>query len=158
MPCPGPDAVADLLAARDAGGRDEGVRGGRAEGGEQPLLADLHRQVVVLCLEAERARHPAAAGVELGDLRPRDALEQRDGRRRARERLLVAVAVEEDRAAGYRGVASQDQRTLVDRLDEQLLDQPRLRRDRLRALVARQQAEVLLAQRQQARRLAADDR
>ena len=49
-------------------------------------------------------------------------------------------------------------RAVVDRLDEQLLDQPRLVRDDLRARVVGQQGQVLLAQRQQARRLAADDR
>ena len=53
---------------------------------------------------------------------------------------------------------SSAQRAVVDRLDEQLLDEPRLVGDGLRARVAGQQAQVLLAQRQQARRLAADDR
>ena len=62
-------------------------------------------------------------------------------------------------SAGRRAASRpQRERAVVDRLDEQLLDQPRLRRDGLRARVAGQQRQVLLAQRQQARRLAADDR
>ena len=99
----------------------------------------------MLCLEAERAGHAAAAGVELDHLGARDALQQGDGRLRAGERLLVAVAVEEDalRPVPQRQVG----------VEQQLLDQPHARRD---AAVA-EQLHVLLAQRQQAGRLAAGD-
>ena len=74
------------------------------------------------------------------------------------ERLLVAVAVEDDRPARAPATPGRAERAVVDRLDEQLLDQPGLLRDGLRARVVREQLQVLLAQRQQARRLAADDR
>ena len=67
-------------------------------------------------------QQPASSSVDLG---ARDALEQRDRRRGARQRLLVAVAVEEDRAAGDVGVGAQRQRAVVDRLDQQLLHEPR---------------------------------
>ena len=43
---------------------------------------------------------------------------------------------------------SSSQRAVVDRLDEQLLDELGLRRDGLRARIAREQLQVLLAQRQ----------
>ena len=71
--------------------------------------------------------------------------EQRDGRGCARERLLVAVAVEEDalRPGPQRQVG----------VEQQLLDEPHARRD---AAVA-EQLHVLLAQGQQAARLAAGD-
>src|SRR3989441_1805885 len=84
----------DLLAARDAGRRDHGVRGCRLDGGDQAAIAERDRDVVVLALEAERARHPAAPGVDLLDPEARP-LEGRDRRGRAHERLLVAVTVQE---------------------------------------------------------------
>ena len=112
----------------------------------------------MLGLEAERAGHPAAAGVDLRDLRAGDAPQQRDRGGGARERLLVAVAVEDDRPAAHRRRGVQRQGAVVDRLDEQLLDELRLAGDRLRARVVREQLQVLLAQGQQARRLAAHDR
>src|SRR3954452_4564107 len=126
MPGALPNAVADLLAARYSGGRHQRARRRLPQRRKQPLLADLHREVVVLGLEAERARHAAAAGVELADLGARDALEQRHGGRGAGQRLLVAVAVEEDRAARDAGVRPQRERAVVDRLDQQLLYEPRL--------------------------------
>ena len=63
----------------------------------------------------------------------------------------MAVAVEQD---APRAEVAAAQRAVVDRLDQQLLDEPRARRD---AAVA-EQLHVLLAQRQQARRLDAGDR
>src|SRR4051812_32532362 len=107
MPGALPNAVADLLAARYAGGRYQ--RAGRrlAQRRKQTLLADLHREVVVLGLEAERARHAAAAGVELGHFGAGDALEQRNRGGGAGQRLLVAVAVEDDRPARDVGAGTQ---------------------------------------------------
>src|SRR5207245_4578770 len=84
----------DLLAARDAGRRDHGVRGCRLDGGDQAAIAERDRDVVVLALEAERARHPAAPGVDLLDPEARP-LEGRDRRGRAHERLLLAQTVQE---------------------------------------------------------------
>ncbi len=64
----------------------------------------------------------------------------------------MAVAVEEDRAPAHRRRGVERQRSAVERLDQQLLDKPRLAGDGLRARVVREEAQVLLAQRQQARR------
>ena len=86
MPGLAPGPVRDLLAARDAGRRDQRRGALGPDGREQPLLADPHRQLVVLLLEAERAGHPAAAGVQLDDLA--DAGEQLHRGARAGERLL----------------------------------------------------------------------
>src|SRR3954454_3456765 len=87
---PGP--VRDLLAARAARGGDQRLRGLLPDRREQAHPADAHTQLIVLGLKAERAGHATAAGVELDHLGTRDALQQRDRRRRPRERLLVAVA------------------------------------------------------------------
>src|SRR5437016_13360799 len=88
----------DLLAARDAGRRDHGVRGCRLDGGDQAAIAERDRDVVVLALEAERARHSAAPGIDL--LHPKACPpEGRDGRRRADERFLVAVPMQQRRPA-----------------------------------------------------------
>src|ERR1700730_17975814 len=86
--------VLDLLAAGDSRSDDRRVGGRGLYGRGQAPVAQRHRDVVVLLLEAEGARHAATAGAYLADLvsRPR---ERRHRRRRADERLLVAVAVEE---------------------------------------------------------------
>ena len=94
--------VRDLLAARHARGGDQRRRGLLPDRREQAHPADAHAQFVVLGLEAERAGHAAAAGVELFDLGAGDALQQRDRGRGARERLLVAVPVKEDPARAHR--------------------------------------------------------
>src|SRR5580700_7972848 len=88
--------VGYLLPAGDAGRRDDRVVRLRADGGEQAQLADAHRQLVMLRLEAERPGHSAAAGVDLDDLGARDAAQQRHGDSSPRERLLMAVPVEQD--------------------------------------------------------------
>src|SRR3989475_8052802 len=88
----------DLLAARDAGRRDHGVRGCCLDSGDQAAIAERDRDVVVLALEAERARHPAAPGIDL--FHPEAGPpEGRDRRGRADERFLVAVPVQERRPA-----------------------------------------------------------
>src|SRR5437870_8871773 len=87
----------DLLAARHPGGDDLGAGGRGGHGGRETPASEGDRDVVVLLLEAEGARHPAAAGIHLADLVPRP-LERGHGGRRAHERLLVAMAVEERRS------------------------------------------------------------
>src|SRR2546430_15310873 len=84
----------DLLAARDAGRRDHGVRGCRLDGGDQAAIAERDGDVVVLALEAERARHPAAPGIDLfhPEAGPPEGRDRRGG---ADERFLVAVPVPE---------------------------------------------------------------
>src|SRR5581483_10908541 len=51
----------DLLLTAEAVGDQQRVVAGGAGRGQELLLADLHRHVVVLGLEAERAGHAAAA-------------------------------------------------------------------------------------------------
>ena len=66
----------------------------RLHGRRQPPVAERDRDVVVLALEAERAGHAAAAGVDLAHLvaRPRQRVHRRRG---AHDGLLVAVAVQQ---------------------------------------------------------------
>jgi hypothetical protein len=82
----------DLLAAAVAVGDDEGVFGGRAHGGQQHPLAAPHRDLVLRGLEAERARHAAAAGVGRVDLEL-EPLQQRALAGGAEDGLVVAVLV-----------------------------------------------------------------
>ena len=124
---------------------------------EQAHPADAHRQFVVLGLEAERPRHAAAAGVELGDLGAGDALQQLDRRRGAGQRLLVAVAVEEDPRPATGEPASR--RSAPSSIASTSSSSTSACGRRPPAPAGRrEQLHVLLAQRQQARRLAADDR
>src|SRR5262245_20529538 len=89
-----PSQVLDLLAAGNTGRDDLGLGGRGLHRGRQPAITERDRDVVVLALEAERARHAAAARVDLLDLEPRPA-KRGDRRARPDERLLVAVAVQE---------------------------------------------------------------
>src|ERR1700730_10640818 len=125
MPGGSPGAVLYLLAAGNTGRRDDRVLGLRADGREQPELADAHGNLVVLRLEAEGAGHAAAPGVNLGDVGARDAAEQ--GRRggRARERLLVAVTVEQHAVAADGSLLRADEPAVSDGLHEQFLGQSR---------------------------------
>src|SRR5437879_11396435 len=68
-----PRQVLDLLPTGDAGRDDLGFRVGGLHGGRQATIAERDRDVVVLPLEAERARHAAAAGVDLLNLEARPA-------------------------------------------------------------------------------------
>src|SRR5882724_778785 len=145
--------VLDLLPARDAGRDDLGFRGGGLHGGRQASIAERDRDVVVLALEAERAGHAAAAGVDLLDLEARPA-ERRDRGRRADERLLMTVPMEQRLPA----VGAEGERESTGALaNEELLEQEGLPGDGAR-VVAAHQVHGLVAQRQQARGLEPDDR
>src|SRR4051812_41208718 len=87
--------MGDLQAAREAGGDDRDVGTGRAQGGEETLLADETRDLIVLGLVAERAGQAAAAGVEVDHLAPRDSTQQTEHRAHPDERALMAVALDE---------------------------------------------------------------
>jgi hypothetical protein len=89
----------DLLPARDPGRGDDRLLRLRSDGREEPQLADLHRQFVVLRLVTERTGHATAPGVQLDDLSAGDAAQQRDCRGGSSERLLVAVTVEQNAPA-----------------------------------------------------------
>ena len=135
--------VADLLAAGGAG-RDDVALGG-ADRREEDALAHAHGDVVVLALVAEQAGHAAAAAVERLHGRPRRELERADRRRRADERLLVAVRVQDHRAAGR-------QLRRVE-LEQRLLEQARRGGDALDARVTGQQPRVVVADGEDAARL-----
>src|SRR6516225_5389086 len=115
----------DLLAAGDAGRHDLGLRGGGLDRRRQPPVAERDRDVVVLALEAERAGHAAAARVDLLDLEARPA-ERRDRRRRADERFLVAVAVQQ-RLLALR--AKRELQTAATLANQKLFEEQRLFRN-----------------------------
>src|SRR5215470_15285304 len=94
MPGAAPRQVLDRLSARHPGRDDLGLRGHGLYRGRESTVAEPGRDLVVLPLEAERSRHPAAAGVHLGHLEPGPP-ERGHRRRRPDYRLLVTVAVEQ---------------------------------------------------------------
>jgi hypothetical protein len=112
----------------------------------------------VLGLVAERACHAAAPGVELHQLDPGDPAQQGDGGGGADLGLLVAVAVEDHAPPGEPRVLGEHEPAVVDRLAEQLLDLLDARSDALHVGVVPEHRQVLVAQSEQAGRLAADDR
>src|SRR3989454_2063660 len=107
----------------------------------------------MLALEADQARHAAAAGVHLLDLESRPA-EGSDRRRRANERLLVAVTVKQRLPTSGAERERQPARPLT---QEKLLKQNRLPGDGARVVRAHE-VHRLVAQRQKARGLEPDDR
>src|SRR5580765_4066168 len=143
----------NLLAARDPGRDDLGLRGGGLHRGRQPAVSERDRDVVVFALEAERAGHPAAARVDLLDLESRPA-ERRDGGRRADERLLVAVPVEQ-RLLAVRAERKLEATAAL--ADQELLEQERLPGHRSRVVRA-DELDRLVTQGQKTRGLEPDDR
>src|SRR5487761_214806 len=101
MPGRPPGPVRYLLPAGHTGCRDDRVLLFGPDGRKEPELADAHGQVVVLRFETERPGHAAAPGVKLGDIGARDGTQQSHRRGGTRERLLVAVTVEQDTAAAH---------------------------------------------------------
>src|SRR5262249_39070500 len=69
---PGPEML-DVLTAGDAGGDHSRVSGRRLHRGGEAPATQRHRDVVVLLLEAEGARHAAAAGIDFAHLVARPA-------------------------------------------------------------------------------------
>ena len=85
--------IGNLVAAAEAARHNRGALFTIAYGGKQPLLADLLRQIVMLLLVTERTCHPAAAGIKLLDGYSRHAAEKLLHRGSTEQRLLVAMAV-----------------------------------------------------------------
>src|SRR5678815_5623374 len=82
-------ALLNLLTTRYARRRDDRVWR-CVHRGKEPHPADLHRQVVMLTLEAERAGHAATAGVQHVHRRAGNSLEEPDAsRRRVRGFLMT---------------------------------------------------------------------
>src|SRR5207253_1911335 len=90
-----PGGMRDLLPARGACCQHQVLGAACAHVREEGELADLQRELVVLPLVAERARHAAASRRDLFDSPPRYHPERRDGASGAEDRLLVAVAVQQ---------------------------------------------------------------
>jgi len=84
----------DLLAAGDSWRDDFNVGGRRFDGRNETAIADFCRQIVVFFFKAEGTGHAAAAGVDFADF-VAGGFEHRHRRRRADERFLVAVAVQQ---------------------------------------------------------------
>ena len=113
-----------------------------------------HGQVVVLRLEAERAGHAAAAGVELDDLGAGDAAQQ--GRRRGGARRAPSGGSGRGRRCGWprqRVLRGSVEPAGGDGLERAVPPAAGWPRPRPRPRVAGQQGQVLVAQGQQAGRL-----
>src|SRR4051794_39978871 len=96
--------VLDLQPAREARRDDDGLGIGLANRGEESLLADEARDLVVLLLVAERPGHPATAGVEVDHLGTGDAPQQLHQWADTDERTLMAMRLHEDTlGAGAKG-------------------------------------------------------
>ena len=93
-PAPGP--VENLLPTRDSRGNDLHLRPDLLDRRKQALPADSYREVVVLSLEAEGARHAAATCIDLINRESRDQAQGFDRRPGPDQRLLMAVAVDEN--------------------------------------------------------------
>src|ERR1700730_16677302 len=98
MPGHAAGSVRYLLAAGNAGRRDDRLLRLGPDRREEPELADAHGEFVGLRVEAGRACPAAAPGVNLDDVGTGDAAQQRHRGSRTGERLLVAVAVKQDAA------------------------------------------------------------
>src|SRR4051812_312333 len=92
-------SVGDLLAAREAVGDERRAQLRVADRWEEAALADAHRQVELLGLEAERARQAAAARAELALAGRARGLQQLELGVHPDDRLLMAVAVQDHLAA-----------------------------------------------------------
>src|SRR5258705_7009700 len=145
--------VLDLLAAGDAGRHDLGLGGRRLHRGREPSVAQRHRDVVVLALEAEGARHAAAARIHLRHLVAGPPQGGHRGRG-ADHGLLVAVAVEQRLA---RVAVDEGQREAPRALAQQeFFQEKRGGRDAAR-LVGAHQLDGLVPQGEEAGGLEPDD-
>src|SRR6266576_440462 len=88
--------VLNLQPARKTRRDNDRVRIGRPKRRKQPLFADEPGDFVVLFFVAERPRHAAAAGVEIDNLRARDAPQQPHRWFHADQGTLMTVALHED--------------------------------------------------------------
>src|SRR5580658_9816209 len=85
--------LTDLRAAGEAVGDDDGVRRAALDRWNQHAAADRFRHLEMFAIVTECARHAAAARVEHFELEPVDAREERGFGCESRQRLLMAMAV-----------------------------------------------------------------
>src|SRR5205814_6061746 len=101
MHAPASRRLLDLLAAGEPIRDEQGVVAHLPHRGKELVLADGHRDVVLVALEAERSRHPAAARVHYFRV-DAEALEHLFLLRESEDRLVVAISVDL-RAGAQRG-------------------------------------------------------
>ncbi len=89
-------AVGDLMATTKSASNDSRAGRTAADGGEEAVLTNLHRNVVMLFFVSEGAGHTAAASVDLLDGCAGDAIEEALHSSAGEECLLMAVAVDEN--------------------------------------------------------------
>lgn len=94
--------LADLFAAAEAVADKDGVWGGGADGGEKDALGEGLRDGELVAFEAEGTGHTTAAGVQMIDLGT-GGLEEGDLPLHGHESFLMAVAVDDNAAAGKLG-------------------------------------------------------
>src|SRR3982751_2618049 len=94
MQRPSARGLLDLLAAAETVSDDQRVLRGLANARQQHTLADAHRDVVMLALEAERAGHAAAAGIEMLEVEAH-LLQDLFLRLELHDRFVMAVALDD---------------------------------------------------------------
>src|SRR5512144_3027016 len=90
-----PGEMLDLLSAGNSRRDNVDFGSGCIYSRHQTPVGDLSRQIVVLFLETERAGHAAAARIHFNNL-VTGGFEHRCRRRRADERLLMAMSVQQN--------------------------------------------------------------
>ena len=146
MQRPAPGTMPDLLATAGSGGTDDIVLPRFAHGRKQPVLTDAHGQVKVLRLIPERARHTAAARVDLGYTIVGWQREGCDGEIHPLQCFLVAVAMKMDtaRIPGHR-----DPEAIVcGKAGNKLVEQNSDIRNGRHTRVTREQGRIFVAERQ----------
>ena len=148
-------AVRDLMFAAHPVGDDERPFAGCANGREQVEFGHPHRDVVVLGLVAEHPRHPATRRLDHRRVQTGDRAERAHHGRHRAERFLMAVPVHDgaplERPQRRRPPAG------IELAVDELFEQKRVRRHGARR-GGGDERQKLVAQREQARRLQADDR
>src|SRR5579864_8478577 len=89
----------DLLAATEPVGHDDRRRSGAFDGGQKPLAGDGLRDLEFVRFKTERSGHAAAARLDGFDRRACLPQQRNFLLRPAEDRLVMAVAVDEDMRA-----------------------------------------------------------
>ncbi len=147
--------IGDLVPAARAVGDDQRVRRRGAHGRQERQLRHPHRHVVVRGVVAEASRHAATARFDQLDRKAGHEAEHRLRRRYRVEGLLVAMRVQQRAFLRQRGERQRKASGAV-LTREEFLEQECVFRQAPRG-VAQAHHQEFVAQRQEARRLEADD-
>ena len=149
----------DLEPAGESRRDDDSTGSSLSHGRQQSLLAHQPRDLVMLALVAERAGHAAAAGVEVDHLRPGNPVAAVGASAPCPRATLVAVRLHED--LGRAGLPA-ERRPVFARQSpiQKLLERLACPRDGLGpgTQLALEQGGIIVPDRQDAARLAGDDR